>query len=175
MLKADGAPEALRNAKIVTVADGGDQALRLTVGSIDVTLDFVQIPEKSEMFDWFVIDYAADMLDYFEAFDECRTDHSDYSEELILIANYPLRDVKLLSLEFVDISPDGNATFKTKEIYSQPVLMNRHPLVMDISVAGDLPSRGISFVDMDGVTHYYDIYFSGEDGSVRFSEFTPVD
>ena len=174
LLKAEDAPAVFRNAEVALLTDDDTPSIRLTAGTTEVILDFVHIPEKSDQFDWFVIDFASNLVDRFAAYDECRTDHSDYSEELILISNYPLRDLKLLSLEFVDSSQDGNETFKTTEIYSQAVLMNRHPLVMDISVAGDLPSRGISFVDPDGVTHYYDIYFSGEDGSVCYSEFTPL-
>ena len=100
-------------------------------------------------------------------------DHGDYSEKVIMIANYPLRDVKYLALELVDVSQDGQAKFKTQELYSQPVLLNRRPLLFEVTIEGDIPTRGVSFVDLDGVTHYLEVSYSGYDGSLYYAEFEP--
>ncbi len=172
-LKADGNPSVLDDASITLEKDGSRSLLRLHTSEAAVTFDFFNKPEKDEMFDWMLIDYSSDKLEYYPNYDECRVDQSLYSAELIMIPNYPLRDVKLLSLEMVDMTQNGDPVCKMSELYSQSALMRLRPLVFEITIVGDLPNRGISFVDPEGVAHYYEIYYSGEDGSVRYAEFVP--
>ena len=172
-LKADDNPAQLKDAAISLTKDGGAQALKLQTADGAVTLDFLHIPEKDELFDWILLDYADNYLDYYDHYDECTVDQDLLSEKVIMIANYPLRDVKYLALEMVDVQQDGTLVCKTEELYTQPVLLNRRPLLINVANIGDLPTRGVSFVDLDGVTHYFEISYSGYDGSLYYSEFEP--
>ena len=166
-------PGLLPNAVISIMSEAGVECLRLRTDDAEVDLNFIQVPEKSEIFDWILLDYADRYLSYYDSYEVCRIDRTEYTNELIMIANYPLRDVRILSLEIADVTQDGRLLFNTEELYAVPALLSRHPLLLEIANGGDMPTRGVSFTDLDGVTHYFSISYSGYDGSVLFTEFDP--
>ena len=170
-LKAVESPAELKDNVLSATTDAGERALRLQMADVSVLLDAPVFYEDDDRSDLVKLDFAEGNLSVYEYHDEYTVDQTLYSGRLIMMANEPLRDMKLLELELTDVSQDGKPTFSTKELYSQVVLMVRRPLVFEINITGDIPTRGFSFVDPDGVTHRYAISLSGYDGSVMIEEF----
>ena len=173
LLKAFGAPAPMNNAVLTPYQEDSYRALRLRTDQISVLLDKPMSFEEPEEREWVRLCYADEELDYYPYYDECRIDQDLYSAVMLLIAEEPLRDVKLLGLEFVDVSENGRSRFRMETLNYFLGLMPRRPLLIELTITGDIPNRGVSFVDMDGVTHYYSISLSGYDGSPVLLEFEP--
>ncbi|MBR2667496.1 MAG: hypothetical protein IKD96_04995 [Oscillospiraceae bacterium] len=91
--------------------------------------------------------------------------------QIAFTANGVVRDFKVLSLFLQDVDDNGEPTFLVKDLYSQDLLTPWRPLVVETTFYGDIPNNGISYVDADGVTHYYAVSESGMDGSLLLTEF----
>lgn len=100
--------------------------------------------------------------------------HDEYrdSEETkpLPVAFFALTDVKAFSIFKIDLDKDGRYIVG-ENLYSQDILSRDRPLVFWTGLHSTVPKRGVMFVDTLGVTRYYAISQSGEDGSVILSEF----
>ncbi len=109
-----------------------------------------------------------------EAFDEYAVftvDESEYSTQILFLAEGKITDFNFLSLSIKDIDENGNMTFDTETLYSRDVLQEGKPLEVTLTFYGDTPAYGISYKDAHGVTKNYTVTISGEDGAVILSEF----
>lgn len=93
------------------------------------------------------------------------------STRLVFAADKPLKDFKILALEFEDFTEAGNISFKTEDACVYGELAPGEPLVAEIVFYGDMPNNGISFVDENGKEHRFAINVSGKDGSLGLMEF----
>lgn len=84
-----------------------------------------------------------------------------------------VRDVRLWSLHLQDVKWDGSPVFDRAELYGHGTLETNETLVVTLTMYGDTPGFGISFVDADNVERFYSIGISGYDGSLELLEFTP--
>ncbi|MBQ9698367.1 MAG: hypothetical protein IJV46_07490, partial [Acidaminococcaceae bacterium] len=90
---------------------------------------------------------------------------------IVFFVNNPVKNFKVLSLNFKDFGADGKPVFLIKELYTKDVLRPELPVLVKTSLFGSIPNNGISYVDANGKTRYYTVSESGMDGSVTFSEF----
>ena len=62
--------------------------------------------------------------------------------------------------------------YDTEDLYTTDALTEGKPVVIRMTFAGDVPDRGIAYTDADGITRYFAITTSGEDGSLLLMEFS---
>jgi len=90
---------------------------------------------------------------------------------VLFAAKRPVKDFRVLALEFKEISSDGKPVFQIKELYTKDFLMPERPLLVKTTFFGSIPNNGISFTDTNGKTRYFSVSQSGMDGSVELGEF----
>lgn len=112
-----------------------------------------------------------ELLSQYPAYEQAVIDDTEYAAEVLLQADYPVKDLKVLSLEIQDVSQDGKITFREREAFTLPVLFPSRPLLLKVAFEGSIPTRGISYVDADGVTRRFTLSLSGEDGSCLLTEY----
>jgi predicted small lipoprotein YifL len=121
---------------------------------------------------------AAELLakpDSFDEFIEKDFAESEYLVKLSFTAQTPLTDFKFLSITLSDVEKDGEPLFTiTDVLYSTAELNTERPLVIGTVFEGDMPTRGISFVDDTGTTRYLSVSSSGLDGSLVCAAFLPA-
>ena len=54
---------------------------------------------------------------------------------------------------------------ETQELYSEAKITTTDLMVVEANLDGLIPTRGISFVDPEGITRYYYLALSGEDNA----------
>ena len=97
---------------------------------------------------------------------------SDYQTQLVFTADAPVSDFRFLALTLRDVGADGTMYYDTEDLYTTDALTEGKPVVIRMTFAGDVPDRGIAYTDADGITRYFAITTSGEDGSLLLMEFT---
>ncbi len=117
------------------------------------------------------VNWAEDLMLDRSDYNEFTAETEDPQVQIAFTANGVVRDFKVLSLSLQDVSEAGVPTFEITELYSQDLLTIWRPLVVDTTFYGDIPNNGISYVDTDGITHYYAVSESGMDGSLLLTEF----
>ena len=95
---------------------------------------------------------------------------SDPQAGVVFFAGNPIRNFKVLALEFKDMSPAGKPLFNVRELYTKDVLRPERPLLVKFSFFGSIPNNGFSYTDPMGKTRQYYISESGKDGSLLFGE-----
>lgn len=95
----------------------------------------------------------------------------EFEVDLLFMAAGPVKDFKVLALEFKDIDEAGKPVFDVKELRCLDELTPEHPLAVTTVFYGDLPNNGISYVDGEGKTRNFSVGISGEDGSLTLNEF----
>ena len=90
---------------------------------------------------------------------------------VVFSVNSPVRNFKVLSLEFKDFDKAGKPVFLVKELYTKDVLRPERQLLVKYSFFGSIPNNGFSYTDSNGKTRYYFVSESGKDGSLLFGEF----
>lgn len=125
-------------------------------------------PEKASV----LIDYASDeLLARTDAYYECIMEASEYQIKAAVTTNIPISDLKVLSLNYADTSPDGIMRFDIAgELYSLDELNAEKPLVIGLSLEGIAPTAGISYTDADGTEKFYAISMSGENDNLLLME-----
>ena len=103
--------------------------------------------------------------------DEFVASNADPQVGIVFYVNNPIKNFKVLSLQFKDMGADGKPIFLIKELYTKDVFDPSRPLLVKTGFFGSIPNNGISYVDPNGKTRYYSVSQSGMDGSVEFSEF----
>ncbi|MDO4270786.1 MAG: hypothetical protein Q4C72_07680 [Eubacteriales bacterium] len=107
-----------------------------------------------------------------DAFDEFSEDDSEYSVKVAFTTDAAVEDFKFLRLGFVDADETGKFQFEiAEELYTLEELSPQCPLVVDVTLEGIVPDRGISYVDQDGAVKYYALQMSGKDDSLLLTEF----
>ena len=90
---------------------------------------------------------------------------------VVFSVNSPIKNFKVLSLQFKDIDANGKPVFQVKELYTKEVLRPERRLLVKYTFFGSIPNNGFSYTDSNGKTRYYSISQSGKDGSLLFIEF----
>ena len=99
---------------------------------------------------------------YYDAF---VADDGEYAVKIVYASNTIVTDVRVLSLAMTDYK-DGKPVFDETELYRQEQLAPDCPLIVTLVFAGDLPTNGISYVDVKGDTQRFALSQSGKDGSL---------
>ena len=95
---------------------------------------------------------------------------SDPQVGVVFSVNSPVKNFKVLSLEFKDFA-NGKPVFRVKELFTKDVLRPERQLLVKYTFFGSIPNNGFSYTDGNGKTRYYSVSQSGMDGSLLFSEF----
>lgn len=122
----------------------------------------------------FKVEWADDVLSEIPDYNEYTAPDSVPESRVVFIAQKVINDFKILNIEFLEASEDGEIIFNTKEVYKPESLTPDKPLLANFSFFGTIPNNGISYVDEDGNTQYYTINVSGKDGSLVIDEFIPA-
>ncbi len=96
---------------------------------------------------------------------------SDPQAGVVFSVSKPVKDFKVLSLQFKDFDNNGKPVFQVKELYTKPVLLPERKLLVRFVFFGSIPNNGISYKDQTGRTRCYSVSQSGMDGSLVFTEF----
>ncbi|MBQ9105456.1 MAG: hypothetical protein IJY48_04925, partial [Mailhella sp.] len=91
--------------------------------------------------------------------------------QVALCADRPVKNVKVLKLDFVDVDENGKVRFNSTELFSRAVLEPKHPLILAIPMLGTIPGYGVSYEDATGKTLRFAITESGMDGSLQLMPF----
>lgn len=91
--------------------------------------------------------------------------------QVIFKSDKPLANFKVLGLELQNITQEGQAHYKTKQIYSKDMLMAGEPLLLELGYTETAPVNGIAFEDDLGRTRQFALGVSGVDGSLFVNEF----
>lgn len=90
-------------------------------------------------------------------------DEGEYTNKVVLTFSTPITAFRVLELEG-DISEEGTFFCKSfKELYALDSRTENDITVIQTSLDGLLPTRGISFVDNQGNTRFFYLALSGED------------
>ena len=95
---------------------------------------------------------------------------SDPQVGVVFSVNSPVKNFKVLSLEFKDFA-NGKPVFQVKELFTKDVLRPERQLLVKYTFFGSIPNNGFSYTDGNGKTRYYSVSQSGKDGSLIFIEF----
>ena len=115
--------------------------------------------------------YAKDVLSNFSSYTKFKADHDGSLSQIVFSVAQPIKNVKFLNVELIDVDDNGKANFSSQEIYSQNVLEPQKPLVVEMNLPETVPTHGISYTDGSGQTKKYIIGLSGQDGSIFLTEF----
>lgn len=135
--------------------------------------DFSYIPFSMYGYDVFAEWQNASILKKYKEFSNYVVNED--GEMMVISSFHELKDVELLSLEFVDVDEDGNLSMNTDTLYSTDSVFMQKPLMVYALLEGTVPNLGISFVDSDGEKKFYTFSLSGLAGSIVIQPFTPVE
>ena len=96
---------------------------------------------------------------------------SDPLSGVVFSVNHPVKNFKVLALQFKDFDNNGKPVFLVKELFTKEVLSPDRQLLVQFSFFGSIPNNGFSYTDPNGKTRYYFVSESGKDGSLLFGEF----
>ena len=105
----------------------------------------------------------------YQSHDEYMLSEEDGAAKVAFFAQKPLKNFRVLNLEFVDADEDGNVLFRAKSMYQQKELMPDCPLVVQGVFYGSIPNWGVSYEDETGEVRTYSVSVSGMDGSIVLS------
>lgn len=89
----------------------------------------------------------------------------------VLVANEDIRDFSFEQLEFVDCDDEGNVKFNKMEIYRLTDFYKGVGFPINITLFGDIPNNGFSYLGDDGLYKHFTISESGFDGSLTIGEY----
>ena len=95
-------------------------------------------------------------------------EESDFLEKLAFRSYETVTDVQFTWLVW-----NGETMEVDKVLHTIPELKAGEVFVAGVVFYGDMTMFGLSFVDGDGVTHYYSVSVSGRNGSLVFREYQP--
>ena len=134
------------------------------------TGDWIRLYEQHEepVYDpsGFSVDIYTDAYAERPIADTVRLSNSDYAVPLIIMGHGTVKDLKVLRLSYKDMDQNGNVIYNIEEAYRLDQLYEDKPLVVWTEFTDTYATSGIAFTDEYGVTRYYGLYQSGEDGSV---------
>lgn len=116
-------------------------------------------------------DWAENVIDTVADYEEIIIDDYDYAMNIMFTAANPVSSFKIISVEYADFQEDGTPIFLTHTIYNYGELDKGQSLMVKLGFPGDMPSYGISYIDINGVEKQYALQQSGKDGSLIMLEF----
>ena len=116
-------------------------------------------------------DWAENVIDTVTDYEEIIIDDYDYAMNIMFTAANPVSSFKIISVEYADFQEDGTPIFLTDTIYNYGELDKGQSLMVKLGFPGDMPSYGISYIDINGVEKQYALQQSGKDGSLIMIEF----
>lgn len=118
------------------------------------------------------IDYASeDLLAQPDNYYECIVTESDWQVKAVITTNVPVKNLKVVSLNYEDTGADDVMNFQiAEELYSLDELTAEKPLVIGTEFAGIVPTLGITYTDETGTEKLLAIDMSGENDSLLLSE-----
>ncbi len=123
----------------------------------------------------FRVEWADDVISEIPEYIEYTAKDSVPEARIVFIPYKIIKDFKILNIEFVEASEDGEIVFTTQEVYKEESLTPDKSLLANLSFFGTIPNNGISYVDDSGTTHYFTVNISGKDGSLILDRFTPAE
>lgn len=156
-----------------TERSGDDLTLKYVSGDI-LTLDmeedtfevFCREPEGSCVSIHYEKDLGLNPSDY----DWVIVDETFPAVKAALCTMVPVTECKVVSLTLKDVGDSGQVTFDTEELFDYGTLIPERPLVVVLTIYGDIPTYGVSFVDPTGQKRLFGIAVSGMDGSLILTE-----
>lgn len=116
-----------------------------------------------------IADATDELLSGYASYDEISVE-TEYARRAVITTNVPAKEFKLFH---VAVNEDGYY-FENGIIYSTDALLPEKPFVVSAEYQpGVAPNKAVSFLDENGITKYFLIGESGEDGSLGFHRFTP--
>lgn len=100
------------------------------------------------------------------SYTEYIADSYDPQARIILLSSGSVSELKLLKLEFIDITEDGKISYHTDEVFSPDIFSESRPLILGLTFFGDIPNYGISYIDNYGDLHSFALQISGENGNL---------
>ncbi|MDY3868572.1 MAG: hypothetical protein SOZ52_04320, partial [Pyramidobacter sp.] len=111
-------------------------------------------------------DYAPqELLDKCGAYHEFIADTSEYQTKVVFRARSRVTNVRVLALNFEDVTEEGEVSFSAQTLYTLPELTPEKPLVVALLFAGGIPNMGIACTS-NGTEHTYSLSMSGMDSSI---------
>ncbi|MGM9991229.1 MAG: hypothetical protein ACI376_00030 [Candidatus Bruticola sp.] len=110
--------------------------------------------------------YLKNIKSEMTSFTKFDADKGEYAVEVVISVDRPVKNFKLLRLELTNVSPEGQPSFSTKEIYHQADLIPHHPFIVKMNLPETVPNYAISYTEANGTFKKYAIGLSGQDGSI---------
>lgn len=123
----------------------------------------------------FRVEWADDVISEIPEYSEYTAKDSVPEARIVFIPYKVIKDFKILNIEFVEASEDGEIVFATQEVYKEESLTPDKSLLANLSFFGTIPNNGISYVDDSETTNYFTVNISGKDGSLILDRFTPAE
>ncbi|MBE7004634.1 MAG: hypothetical protein E7425_10210 [Ruminococcaceae bacterium] len=117
------------------------------------------------------VSWAEDTLSGYSEFDTFTAEQGSPQAKVLVCANVPVTNLRILSLSVRDITEYGRMLFDVKELGVRESLTPERPLVVDTVFHGDSPSLGFAYTDVSGAEHTVAVDVSGYDGSLYLFEF----
>ncbi|MGI6765889.1 MAG: hypothetical protein ACOX4R_01585 [Lentihominibacter sp.] len=125
------------------------EPMDLTNGSPDIDIKLMDPESSAEL----------------PGYHECIVSDSSYSSDVLLTAEVPVKDFKVVSLEYKETDDDQFVFNVEKELFSVKTLVPEKPLVISTELPETIPNIGIEYSDRNGETKLYTISMSGLDGA----------
>lgn len=116
------------------------------------------------------VTWAEDSQSSISDYDEVNLAQGDIFIGVLFNASKDISNFKILNLEFKDCDDEGKITFNVTVAEDYGTLKKEFPLVVDITMVGEIPNNGFSFTDANGHERIFSIGESGKDGSIYIEE-----
>lgn len=93
------------------------------------------------------------------------SDGSENASKVVLTFDTDVTQFRFLRLNGTFDSTGAFHCSETQELYSEAKITTTDLMVVEANLDGLIPTRGISFVDPEGITRYYYLALSGEDNA----------
>ena len=95
----------------------------------------------------------------------------DGTATVILTPLAPLKEVRIVSIEWSEMSDDGLPEYSLETLFSWDEMQPGEPVTLSLEFIGELPNNGIAYMDENG-DHVYALDISGYDGSLYLWDVT---
>ncbi|MBQ9458955.1 MAG: hypothetical protein IJU66_03390 [Oscillospiraceae bacterium] len=112
--------------------------------------------------------WAEDTLGGYADYDVFTAEKGDPQARVLICANAPVKDLKILALSVESVSGNVEPSFATRELGTFDELRPERPLLVETVFHGDTPNLGVSYVDQIGTEHRVALDISGYDGSLYY-------
>lgn len=115
----------------------------------------------------FSIDYAdEEFLKDESGYTSFKVEDSEYLTDAVITTDAPVKNLRVVTLEWVDTA-ENSSTFKvTGELYLQEDFPSDKPFVLSMEFPETIPNIGISYENIGGDTVCLTPHMSGKDGSL---------